>query len=241
MDSIALHPNSSIKLTENMNMLNDYEKLSTTYHEYIRGVDISGDIQVKARNRSKKKFKKNIADAKKRLSRLKRLSELHERGLLAVSPDIQIDDSLMRTSVNPQFMKSNDSVMDRPGIFNCTTSMSTSPVSRTITPASIVKSTFGSRKNKIGFNAKIGNKGMRCFSINTSLSKQNTKAGDKTKSSKSGISSTRDNLSSGQELDKVSSLLQKIKDITKVKERLAEANQNLKFKIAELQKEKYSL
>lgn len=82
---------------------------------------------------------------------------------------------------------------------------------------------------------------MRCFSINESSSKRNTRAGDKNKSSISGISTNSFGVSSGQDLDKVNRLMQKIKDITKIKDKLANNYQNLKFKVAELQKEKYSL
>ena len=96
-------------------------------------------------------------------------------------------------------------------------------------------------KNRIGFDVKFGNKGMRCFSINESSSKRNTRAGDKNKSSISGISTNSFGVSSGQDLDKVNRLMQKIKDITKIKDKLANNYQNLKFKVAELQKEKYSL
>lgn len=242
IDGDQTFANKSIKISENINMLNDYEKLSTTYHEYIRGIDINHDIEDKGRNRSKRKFKKNISDAKKRLSRLKRLSDLHEKGLVqTVSPDITIDDPLMRNSMNSRFLKSNDSVVGKPQILNCATSMSVSPISRTITPASIVKSTFGSKKKKLILGAKIGSKGMKCFTINTSLSKHNTKPTDRNKSSRSGISNGSIHRSSGKDLDKVSSLINKLKEANSIKEKLAVHNQTLKFNIAELQKEKYSL
>lgn len=64
IDAKQIVPNQSIKLSENANLLNDYEKLSTTYQEYIRGVDISADIEFKGRNRSKKNSRKNISEAK---------------------------------------------------------------------------------------------------------------------------------------------------------------------------------
>lgn len=70
-DRIDSFGNKSIRLSTNLDILNDYEKLSTTYHEYIRGINISHDLEEKGRNRSKRKFKKNISDAKHRLSRLK--------------------------------------------------------------------------------------------------------------------------------------------------------------------------
>ena len=47
--------------------------------------------------------------------------------------------------------------------------------------------------------------------------------------------------SSGGDLEKINSLVQKLREETKDKERLAVQNQTLKFRIAELQKEKYSL
>lgn len=119
--------------------------------------------------------------------------------------------------------------------------MSVSPISRTITPASIVKSTFGSKKKKLILGAKIGSKGMKCFTINTSLSKHNTKPTDRNKSSRSGISNGSIHRSSGKDLEKVSSLLNKLKEVNTIKEKLAIHNQTLKFKVAELQKEKYSL
>ena len=50
-------PNKSIRLSTNFDVLNDYEKLSTTYHEYIRGNDITNDIENKRRSVSKRKFK----------------------------------------------------------------------------------------------------------------------------------------------------------------------------------------
>ena len=96
-------------------------------------------------------------------------------------------------------------------------------------------------RNRIGFDSKFGGKAMRWFSINESSSKGNTRAGEKNKSSISGISSNSFGVSSGQDLDKVSRLMHKIKDISKIKDRLAVNYQNLKFKVAELQKEKYSL
>lgn len=133
--------NKSIRLSTNLDMLNDYEKLSTTYHEYIRGNDISNDIEVKGRNRSKRKFKHNITDAKKRLSRLKKLSDLHERGLLqTVSPDIENKNPLITNSKVISFLKSNDNFRN-----NCHTSMSITPDSHSITPMNIVKSTFASK------------------------------------------------------------------------------------------------
>ena len=70
IEASGIDANKSIRLSSNLDMLNDYEKLSTTYHEYIRGINISHEIENTGRSRSKRKFKKNIADAKKRLSRL---------------------------------------------------------------------------------------------------------------------------------------------------------------------------
>lgn len=140
--------------------------------------------------------------------------------------------------MNGMFLKSNDSKYEKPVIQNRHTSMSTSPATKIITPASIVKSSFRDRNKKFKFTSKLGSKGMKCFSINSSLSKN---VNSKNENSRSRVSSTSFNLSSGHELDKVSSLLAKIKDISKVKDNLAVSNQQLKFKVAELQKEKYSL
>jgi hypothetical protein len=82
---------------------------------------------------------------------------------------------------------------------------------------------------------------MKTFSFNKVFSKRSSKATVRNKSSKSGITAASYNLSSGQDLDKVGSLLQKLKEVTNVKEKLALNNQALKFRVAELQKEKYSL
>lgn len=114
-------------------------------------------------------------------------------------------------------------------------------MSRTITPAAIVKSTFH-RKKKLNLGAKIGNKGLKCFTISTSLSKRNSsKPTDRNRSNVSRVSVSNVDSSSGKDLDRVSSLIQKLREVSKVKDKLAMNNQNLKFRIAELQKEKYSL
>lgn len=47
--------------------------------------------------------------------------------------------------------------------------------------------------------------------------------------------------SSGPDLGKLSSMMQKLKEANTAKDKLAVQNQTLKFRIAELQKEKYSL
>lgn len=50
---------------------------------------------------------------------LNKLSDMHEKGLVqTVSPDIMIDDSLIRNSMNSRFLKSNDSVVEKPMILN---------------------------------------------------------------------------------------------------------------------------
>ena len=68
----------SIQKLDNINILHDYEKLSTTYQEYIRGADISTDFDFKGRNRSKKSSRTMLhmcsnSNAKKRISRLQRI------------------------------------------------------------------------------------------------------------------------------------------------------------------------
>ena len=86
------------------------------------------------------KFNKNVAEAKKRLSKIKRISDQYEKDLMqSVSHDITTDDFIMRNCVNVRFLKSNDSVAEKPIILNWNTSMSMSPVARTITPANILK------------------------------------------------------------------------------------------------------
>ena len=93
-----------------MNILNDYEKLSTTYQEYVRGIDITGHFEDKGRNRSKKSSRKNISDAKRRLSRLQRITDRYEKGLLqTVSPDFLKEDSMLKSSLNSNFLRSSDS------------------------------------------------------------------------------------------------------------------------------------
>jgi hypothetical protein len=220
-------------------MLNDYEKLSTTYHEYIRGNDISNDIEIKGRNRSKRKFKHNIVDAKKRLSRLKKLSDSHERGLLqTVSPDVENNNPLIKPPRGNTFLKSTESYRN-----NCHTSMSTSPDPHSIISMGMVKSTFGVRKKKFNLQRKFEGRAMKWFPITSNLSKRASKLSEtqKDRLSNGRISKGSINRSSANELDKISSLVQKLHDVSTVKDKLAGLNQTFKFRIAELQREKYLL
>lgn len=77
--------------------------------------------------------------------------------------------------------------------------------------------------------------------MSNSLSKRTNKISDnrKDRSSNGRISKGSINRGSVHELDKVSSLVQKLSEVTKVKDQLSINNQTLKFKLAELQKEKY--
>jgi len=56
IDTQNMMVNKSIKISQNLDTLNDYSKLSTTYHEYIKGNDITNGIENR-RSSSKKKFK----------------------------------------------------------------------------------------------------------------------------------------------------------------------------------------
>jgi len=91
------------------------------------------------------------------------------------------------------------------------------------------------------FGTKVNTKGMKWFVLNSSISKPHSRATVREQSSRGGISNASFNLNSGNDLNKVSSLLQKLKEVSSLKEQLASDNQSLKFKISELQKEKYSL
>lgn len=101
------------------------------------------------------------------------------------------------------------------------------------------------RQNKKKFNLqqKFEGKAMKWFPINSSLSKRTAKINEhrKDKSSNGRISKGSINRGSAHELDRVSSLVQKLSEVTKVKDQLSVNNQTLKFKLAELQKEKYCL
>ncbi|CAI2361415.1 unnamed protein product [Moneuplotes crassus] len=223
-------PNKSIRLSTNFDVLNDYEKLSTTYHEYIRGNDITNDIDNKRRSISKRKFKKNISDAKKRLSRLKKLTDFNEHGILqTISPDCENSNPLVRHSINGMLKKE-----DGRKKLNLHTSMSVSPDSHSFIPVGRVKSTFGNKKKKLNFNSRMGAKNNKKLYMKMSnIDKKDTK---RTKVSSGSISK-----GSTKELDKINSLILKLKEVTRVKENLAIDNQSLKFKLAELQREKYSL
>ena len=91
-----------------------------------------------------------------------KLSELHEKGIVqTVSPDPTISNQLMRNSMNSRFIKSNESVGDKHIKIKCNSSMSQSPNSHTITPASFVKSSFGTKKKRLIFGTKVNTKGMK--------------------------------------------------------------------------------
>ena len=170
----------------------------------------------------------------------KKLSELHERGILqTVSPDVENNYPLMRNSIDGKFLISNDNSTRR---INLHTSMSVSPDSINITPSNIVKSSFGNKKKKLNFTTKFGNKGMKYFPINSSLSKKLKKPIEvKGKSSRTKVSSGSISRSSGKDLNRINSILLKLQEVTKMKDNLMAHNQTLKFRVAELQKEKYSL
>lgn len=92
-------------------------------------------------------------------------------------------------------------------------------------------------ENKFKFKSKIGSKALNCLSVNSSISKRNQNSKHE-QSCKSRISCDSMNLGSTHQVSKASGVT--AQQNTKV-ENLAVSNQNLKFKVAELQKEKYSL
>jgi len=93
---------------------------------------------------------------------LNKLSELHEKGIVqTVSPDPTIGNQLMRNSMNSRFIKSNESMDGKHIKLKCNSSMSRSPNSHTITPASFVKSSFGTKKKRLMFGTKVNTKGMK--------------------------------------------------------------------------------
>lgn len=144
---------------------------------------------------------KNISDAKKRLSRLKKMSDKHEKGILqTISPDLENTQPLMRHSVNGRFLKSNESHK-----VNLHTSMSVSPDSHSIIPSNVVISTFGQKRKKINFNSRLGAK-ITKKNLYIKMKNMDKRDSRRTKGSSGSISK-----SSTKDLDRINSLLHKLK------------------------------
>jgi len=117
---------------------------------------------------------------------------------------------------------------------NLHTSMSVSPDSHSIIPSNMFQPNLSS-KNKSRLSSRIGGK------INKKNLYIKMKNVDIKDCKRNKISSRSIKPSSVKELNRVNSLLHKLKEVTRAKENLAIDNKTLKFKLAELQKEKCSL
>ena len=119
--------------------------------------------------------------------------------------------------------------------------MSVSPNNNTVVRNNIVRSSFGHKKKKLNFTSKFKSKGMKYFPIKGSLSRKSKIIEIKGRSSRNKTSSGSINKNNGKDLERINSILHKLQEVTKVKNSLAVSNQTMKFRLAELQKEKYSL